>query len=100
MLTEHQSLIFWTQLVVLAVLLLLHLGPAARRGRTVALRRLGGVLAAWLALFALSLWLHVATAVHPDAQSALAYFFFPLYGLALLPAGYLCGRLAARLVVR
>jgi hypothetical protein len=76
--------------VLLALFSLFHLGSA---GHTYAglTRRKSGVLVAAIAATGLSLWTHVMTLWHPDAQGALAYVFLPFVLAVIVPLSYLAG---------
>ncbi len=76
--------------VLFAVFVLFHLGLADRRSPGW-LRRLSGVVLATLVAIGLSLWTHVMTLWHPDAQGALAYFMLPMLLLLVIPACYVLG---------
>ncbi len=76
--------------ILLAVFALLHLGWAGP-DRTGLRRRMSGVVVAAIAAVGLSLWTHVMTLWHPDAQGALAYVFLPFVLAMVIPLSYLAG---------
>ena len=82
--------------VILAVVILLHLGTAPTHNPLIPLRRAVGLACAGLGMFIVAGWTHVAVLLHPDAQGALAYFLMPLLLLVILPLGYGVGRVLAK----
>lgn len=82
--------------VVLAVVILLHLGTAPAHKSLIAHRRALGLLSASLAMVLVAGWTHIEVLIYPDAQGALAYFYLPILLLALLPLGYGLGRALAK----
>ncbi|MDP9132143.1 MAG: hypothetical protein M3M98_03290, partial [Nitrospirota bacterium] len=86
--------------IVLALVILLHLGTASVHTPLIAHRRMLGLVCASFTMLAVAGWTHVDVLIHPDAQGALAYFFLPIVLLLLLPVGYAVGRLAAKVFVR
>lgn len=85
--------------ILLAVFTLLHLGWA-RPDRTSLARRMSGVAVAAGTTVGLSLWTHVVTLWHPDAQGALAYVFLPFILAMVIPLAYLAGWGSAYLLQR
>ncbi len=85
--------------VILAVLILLHLGAAPVQDLQIPRRRTLGLAGAGLGMLVLASWTHVEVLVHPDAQGALAYLYLPILLLASLPVGYGLGRIIARLLL-
>jgi hypothetical protein len=85
--------------VLFAVFTLFHMGLAPEDGR-LRNRRGVGVLVVAICLVGLSVWTHVVTLWHPDAQGALAYIFLPVLLLGLMPVGYAVGRGLATLILR
>lgn len=86
--------------VLFAVFTLLHLGLLPPGQCRLARRRAAGVLTTLLLGIGLSAWTQVMTLWHPDAQSALAYFFLPFVLSALMPVGYALGRGLGTLLFR
>lgn len=82
--------------VILAVVILLHLGTAPVQQALLAHRRAFGLFSAGLALVLVAGWTHIEVLIHPDAQGALAYFYLPILLLALMPLGYGLGRALAK----
>ena len=82
--------------VILAVVILLHLGTAPAHKSLIAHRRALGLLSAGLAMVLVAGWTHIEVLIYPDAQGALAYFYLPILLLALLPLGYGLGRALAK----
>lgn len=85
--------------IVLAFVILLHLGGTSIQVPLFARRRTLGLACAGFGMLAVASWTHVDVLIHPDAQGALAYFFLPIVLLLLLPVGYAVGRLAARVLL-
>lgn len=85
--------------VILAVVILVHLGTAPVQNQLIARRRAFALACAGLGMLIAAAWTHLDVLIHPDAQGALAYFYLPLILLALLPVGYGVGRLIARLLL-
>jgi len=85
--------------VILAVVVLIHLGTAPVQKPLIARRRAFGLACAGLGMLIAAAWTHLDVLLHPDAQGALAYFYLPLILLALLPVGYGAGRLIARMLM-
>lgn len=85
--------------IVLALVILLHLGTTPLQTPLVARRRTLGLACASFGMLAVASWTHADVLIHPDAQGALAYFFLPIVLLLLLPVGYAVGRLAARVLL-
>ncbi len=86
--------------IVLAFVILLHLGTTPLQDSLIAHRRTLGLACASFAMLVVAGWTHVDVLIHPDAQGALAYFFLPIVLLLMLPVGYTVGRLAAKVLVR
>ena len=82
--------------VILAGVILLHLGTAPVQQSLIAHRRAFGLFSAGLAMVLVAAWTHIEVLIHPDAQGALAYFYLPILLLALLPLGYGLGRALAK----
>ncbi|MCC6965118.1 MAG: hypothetical protein IT391_02385 [Nitrospira sp.] len=82
--------------VILAVLILFHLGAAAAHNALIAHRRALGLLSAGVSMVLIAGWVHVEVLIHPDAQGALAYFYLPILLLMILPFGYGLGRALAK----
>jgi hypothetical protein len=78
--------------VLFAVFTLLHLGLTSPGNSPVARRRAAAVAVTGLMLTAFSLWTHIMTLWHPDAQGALAYVFLPIVLIGLIPVAYALGR--------
>ena len=85
--------------VLLAVVILLHLGTAPVQQPLIARRRAFGLACAGVGMLITAAWTHLDVLLHPDAQGALAYFYLPLILLALLPVGYAAGRLIAKMLM-
>lgn len=85
--------------IVLAFVILLHLGTTPLQALPIARRRAMGLTCTAFGMLAVTVWTHVDVLIHPDAQGALAYFFLPIVLLLLLPVGYGVGRLAARVLL-
>ncbi len=85
--------------VVLAILLLLHVGTIDSQKVLIAHRRALGILSAEVVMLVIAGWTHISVLIHPDAQGALAYFYLPLLLLISLPFGYGIGRLLAKALV-
>lgn len=85
--------------VILAVVILLHLGTALLQNQLIARRRAFGLGCAGLGMLITAGWTHVDVLLHPDAQGALAYFFLPILLLLILPVGYGLGRVLARVLM-
>lgn len=85
--------------VVLAIVLLLHVGTIDSQKVLIAHRRALGLLSAEVVMLAIAGWTHISVLIHPDAQGALAYFYLPLLLLISLPFGYAIGRLLAKALV-
>ncbi len=86
--------------IVLALVILLHLGTASVHTPVIAHRRTLGLVCASFTMLVVASWTHVDVLIHPDAQGALAYFFLPIVLLLMLSVGYAVGRLAAKVLVR
>ncbi len=82
--------------LVLAVVILVHMGTTSTRAIMTARRRMVGLVCAGVGMMAVTTWIHVDVLIHPDAQGALAYFFLPPILLLLLPVGYVSGRVVAK----
>lgn len=82
--------------VVLALVMLLHLGTIPSQQALIAHRRALGLLSAEFVMLTIAGWTHVSVLVHPDAQGALAYFYLPVLLLISLPLGYGVGRALAK----
>jgi uncharacterized membrane protein len=95
LLTDRRSLIIFCALsaipfLILAIFTWLHL----RRGEASHLRRrLIAILVAFVAIFALGLWIHLPKSVPGEN---FAVFLFPVYGALLAPIAYAVGRLVTR----
>ena len=85
--------------VVLAVLILLHLGAAPAQDPLIPRRRTLGLAGAGLGMLILASWTHLEVLLHPDAQGALAYLYLPVILLASMPIGYGLGRAIARILL-
>lgn len=85
--------------VILAVVILFHLGAAPAHNPLLPVRRAIGLACAGLGMFIAAGWTHIDVLLHPDAQGALAYFFLPIILLLILPAGYGLGRVMARILM-
>jgi hypothetical protein len=86
--------------VLFAVFALFHLGLVPSQDQQLCTRRGAGVAVVVISLVGLSVWTHVMTLWHPDAQGALAYIFLPVLLLGLMPIGYAAGRALAALFLR
>ena len=82
--------------VILALIILFHLGRASTHNVLIAYRRALGLFSAGLSLGLIATWVHVDVLIHPDAQGALAYFYLPILLLTILPFGYGLGRALAK----
>ncbi len=82
--------------VILAIMILLHLGTIDSQKVLIAHRRALGLLAAELVMLTIAGWTHISVLIHPDAQGALAYFYLPALLLIGLPVGYGIGRALAK----
>ncbi len=82
--------------VILAVIILFHLGTASAQNTLIAYRRALGLFSAGLSMVLIAGWIHVEVLIHPDAQGALAYFYLPILLLTILPLGYGLGRALAK----
>lgn len=82
--------------VVLALVMLLHLGTIPSQQALIAHRRALGLLSAEFVMLTIAGWTHVSVLVYPDAQGALAYFYLPALLLISLPLGYGVGRALAK----
>ncbi len=82
--------------VILAVVILLHLGTAPAQEALIAHRRVFGLFSAGLGMMIVASWTHIEVLIHPDAQGALAYFYLPVLLLAFMPLGYGLGRALAK----
>ena len=82
--------------VVLALVMLLHLGTIPSQQALIAHRRALGLLSAEFVMLTIAGWTHVSVLVYPDAQGALAYFYLPVLLLISLPLGYGVGRALAK----
>lgn len=85
--------------VILAVMVLFHLGRAPAHNALIAHRRALGLFSAGLSMALIAGWIHVDVLIHPDAQGALAYFYLPILLLGILPLGYGLGRALAKAVL-
>ncbi len=85
--------------IAFALLALFHLGMSRLEDSVRTRRRFAGIAGAGLVIIAVSIWIHVTILLHPDAQGAIAYLFLPMVLLALLPVGYVVGRLIGTLLV-
>ena len=85
--------------LILAVLILLHLGTAQTQDLLIPRRRALGLAGAGLGMLVLASWTHLEVLLHPDAQGALAYLYLPVILSAGIPVGYGLGRLLARLLL-
>lgn len=82
--------------VILALLILFHLGTAAAHNALIAYRRALGLFSAGVSMVLIAGWIHIDVLIHPDAQGALAYFYLPILLLTILPFGYGLGRALAK----
>lgn len=82
--------------MILAVMILFHLGTASAHNVLIAYRRAFGLLSAGLGMLFIASWVHVDVLIHPDAQGALAYFYLPILLTTILPLGYGLGRALAK----
>lgn len=82
--------------LVLAIVMLLHLGTIDSQKTLIAHRRALGLLAAELVMVTIAGWTHISVLIYPDAQGALAYFYLPALLLISLPIGYGIGRALAK----
>ncbi len=82
--------------VILALIILFHLGAASAHNLLITYRRALGLFSAGLSMVLIAGWVHVEVLIHPDAQGALAYFYLPILLLTILPLGYGLGRALAR----
>ncbi|MCS6291040.1 MAG: hypothetical protein H8K10_18960 [Nitrospira sp.] len=85
--------------MILAVLILLHLGATPAQDPLIAHRRTLGLTGAGLSMLILAGWTHLEVLLRPDAQGALAYLYLPVILLASLPIGYGLGRVIARILL-
>lgn len=85
--------------VILAVLILLHLGAASLQDPLIPRRRTLGLAGAGLGMLALASWTHLEVLLYPDTQGALAYVYLPIILLASMPVGYGLGRVIARFLI-
>lgn len=83
--------------VILALIILFHLGTASVNNALIAYRRALGLFSAGLSMALIAAWVHVDVLIHPDAQGALAYFYLPILLLMMLPFGYGLGRALAKI---
>ena len=83
--------------VVLAVIILFHLGTASAHNVLIAYRRALGLFSAGFSMVLIASWIHIDVLIHPDAQGALAYFYLPILLLTILPFGYGLGRALAKI---
>ncbi|HMU30426.1 MAG TPA: hypothetical protein PLY42_19130 [Nitrospira sp.] len=83
--------------VILALIILFHLGTAPANNALIAYRRALGLFSAGLSMALIAAWVHVDVLIHPDAQGALAYFYLPILLLMMLPFGYGLGRALAKI---
>lgn len=83
--------------LILAAIILFHLGTAAAPNILIAYRRAFGLVSAALPMVLIAGWIHIDVLIHPDAQGALAYFYLPILLLMVLPLGYGLGRALAKL---
>lgn len=83
--------------VILALIILFHLGTASANNALIAYRRALGLFSAGLSMALIAAWVHVDVLIHPDAQGALAYFYLPILLLMMLPFGYGLGRALAKI---
>ena len=83
--------------VILALIILFHLGTAPANNALIAYRRALGLFSAGLSMALIAAWVHVDVLIHPDAQGALAYFYLPILLLMMLPFGYALGRALAKI---
>ncbi|TKB84020.1 MAG: hypothetical protein E8D43_12385 [Nitrospira sp.] len=90
---------YYIPFVMLAVLMLLHLGAAPAQEPLIARRRTLGLAGAGLGMLVLAGWTHLEVLLHPDAQGALAYLYLPVILLASMPIGYGLGRVIARMLL-
>ncbi|CAE6688713.1 MAG: hypothetical protein H8K06_12945 [Nitrospira sp.] len=82
--------------VILAIMILLHLGTIDSQKALIAHRRALGLLSAEVVMLAIAGWTHISVLIYPDAQGALAYFYLPALLLLSLPVGYGLGRALAK----
>lgn len=82
--------------VVLAMVMLLHLGTISSQKALIAHRRALGLFSAELVMLTIAGWTHFSVLINPDAQGALAYFYLPVLLLLSLPLGYGAGRALAK----
>ncbi|MGC3973533.1 MAG: hypothetical protein QM771_04020 [Nitrospira sp.] len=85
--------------VMLALIILFHLGTASMINALIARRRALGLFSGGLSMVLIAAWVHVDVLIHPDAQGALAYFYLPILLLTVLPFGYGLGRALAKAVL-
>lgn len=85
--------------LILAVIILLHLGTARTQDPLVPRRRALGLAGAGLGMLVLASWTHLQVLLHPDAQGALAYLYLPIILSSGIPVGYGLGRLLAKLLL-
>ncbi|MGB3397375.1 MAG: hypothetical protein WBB60_13095 [Nitrospira sp.] len=85
--------------LILAVMILLHLGTARTQDPLIPRRRALGLAGAGVGMLVLASWTHLEVLLHPDAQGALAYLYLPVMLSAGIPVGYGLGRLLARLLL-
>ena len=83
--------------VILALIILFHLGTAPANNALIAYQRALGLFSAGLSMALIAAWVHVDVLIHPDAQGALAYFYLPILLLMMLPFGYGLGRALAKI---
>lgn len=82
--------------VILAIVMLLHLGTIDSQKALIAHRRALGLLSAEVVMLTIAGWTHISVLIYPDAQGALAYFYLPALLLLSLPIGYGIGRALAK----
>lgn len=85
--------------VVLAIVMLLHVGAIDSRKALIAHRRVLGLVSADLIMLIIAGWTHIMVLIYPDAQGALAYFYLPALLLLSLPIGYGIGRALAKVLL-
>ncbi|HET9960806.1 MAG TPA: hypothetical protein VFQ34_00605 [Nitrospiraceae bacterium] len=82
--------------VLLAIIILFHLGKAPLSDPPKVRQRAWALATAGLTMIGVSAWTHVSVLIHPDAQGGLVYFFLPVTLFICLSAGYAAGWLAAK----
>ncbi len=87
--------------VVLVVFAKRHLNISQiKNSETIFYKRVWGVMGAVVVIFGFSLYIYFVAATSKSSTACMVFIFLPIYGTAIIPIGYFCGRLIGNLILR